>query len=212
MEWRVVPGFYHCEISEYGDVRLSAAHANCGIKPPETRSGVDGYVAIKMYYEDGKSFQIGAHRLVAIVFHGPPPFPKAKALHWDDVPTNNHYSNIRWGSSADNFHDMVRNIAANKRQPALPQQPEPVPLSADPEFATIEVAKRVACCGRSRLYQMLEPRGPFRTKKDGRNTLISLADIRAYQRSLPEGVGYFNGVKARVSALPGPQAQPVAAE
>lgn len=49
------------------------------------------------------------HRLVAEAFIGPQPEGKPLVLHWDDDPDNNQVTNLRWGTSADNQRDVLRN-------------------------------------------------------------------------------------------------------
>lgn len=49
------------------------------------------------------------HRMVAEAFIGPRPDNKPFVLHWDDDPSNNHVSNLRWGDRRDNAYDLYRN-------------------------------------------------------------------------------------------------------
>lgn len=48
------------------------------------------------------------HTLVLEAFIGPRPDGMI-GLHADDRPWNNHVSNLRWGTSADNAQDCIRN-------------------------------------------------------------------------------------------------------
>ena len=48
-------------------------------------------------------------RLIALAFHGVPPFPKAEARHLNDIQTDNTPSNIAWGTSKQNKADMKNN-------------------------------------------------------------------------------------------------------
>ncbi len=56
----------------------------------------------------GKKTQQAVHRLVLEAFAGPCP-EWHEALHGDDDPKNNHLSNLRWGTRAENRADAVRN-------------------------------------------------------------------------------------------------------
>lgn len=56
---------------------------------------------------DGQQKQFWVHRLVAIAFIGPEPFDGAFVLHKDDNPANCYYKNLRWGTAAENSHDMM---------------------------------------------------------------------------------------------------------
>jgi hypothetical protein len=42
------------------------------------------------------------HKLVCEAFHGPKPFPEAIVLHIDEDYTNNHYTNLKWGTHKEN--------------------------------------------------------------------------------------------------------------
>ena len=48
------------------------------------------------------------HRLVLEAFVGPCP-EGMERLHWDDVPSNNHLSNLRYGTKLENAADKLRN-------------------------------------------------------------------------------------------------------
>lgn len=48
------------------------------------------------------------HWLVMQAFTGPVPEGK-EVLHWDDNPSNNHLSNLRYGTRQENVDDKVRN-------------------------------------------------------------------------------------------------------
>jgi hypothetical protein len=58
---------------------------------------------------DNKHWTISLHRLMLLVFIGPPPKGKEEACHKDDNPRNNCLSNLYWGSHDDNEDDKVRN-------------------------------------------------------------------------------------------------------
>ena len=59
--------------------------------------------------KQGKMFGFLVHRLVALVWLGPPPFDGAKVLHEDDDPHNNHFSNLYYGTQSQNMRDAMRN-------------------------------------------------------------------------------------------------------
>lgn len=70
--------------------------------------GSRGYLFVAIYAE-GKSKSVFIHRMVALAFHGDPPFPGAYACHKDDCQTNNRADNLYWGTHADNTRDRERN-------------------------------------------------------------------------------------------------------
>jgi len=67
----------------------------------------DGY---RMYIlrRDNTSFHPRAHQLVIEAFVAPKPSPKAEVRHKDGTRDNDHFSNLEWGTSADNKADMLR--------------------------------------------------------------------------------------------------------
>lgn len=66
-----------------------------------------GHLSVDLYRD---KFRVTkkVHRLVLEAFVGPCP-EGSEALHHDDVPTNNHLSNLRWGTRSENAQDRVRN-------------------------------------------------------------------------------------------------------
>jgi len=89
-------------ISENGDIQDVSGYM---LKPTVMTSG---HLRLWVQTTDGFRAKL-VHRLVCEAFHGPAPEGKPLVLHWDDDPSNNHYSNLRWGSYADNRNDAVRN-------------------------------------------------------------------------------------------------------
>lgn len=56
----------------------------------------------------GRAHRFRVAHLVLEAFVGPRP-EGAIALHFDDDSSNNHVSNLRWGTFSENMHDSVRN-------------------------------------------------------------------------------------------------------
>lgn len=65
---------------------------------PQVSLSKDGYVERGML----------VHWLVLQAFIGPAPEGQ-EGLHWDDVPHNNHLSNLRYGTKLENAADKTRN-------------------------------------------------------------------------------------------------------
>ena len=107
MEWRQasVP-FY--QVSEKGDLRLLVNRSNLVagkiLKGRVKKSGHREY-HVRV---DGVGKHLAAHREVLFAFSGPPPTPDHQCAHWDGDPLNNHYSNLRWATAAENTADKVR--------------------------------------------------------------------------------------------------------
>jgi hypothetical protein len=69
-----------------------------------TKGNKLGYKSFKL--ASGKVIYL--HRLVAVAFLGPPPFPEAEACHDDGNPRNNRADNLRWDTHAENMRDIAR--------------------------------------------------------------------------------------------------------
>lgn len=108
VEWRVIPSFDYYEVSEFGDVRrckpVRGSRVGKVLRPAYIHER--GY---RMYIlrRNNRSFHRRAHQLVAEAFLGPAPFKGAEVCHKDGSKTNDHYSNLRWGSSSSNKRDML---------------------------------------------------------------------------------------------------------
>lgn len=112
MRWLDIPGWEtRYEISEYGDVRskdmvVGAKSGKTAVRKGRVLAPVrknNGYLAVTL--TDGINRpQIGVHRLVARAFIGECPIG-LHVLHGDGDKTNNHYSNLRYGTPAENVED-----------------------------------------------------------------------------------------------------------
>ena len=118
--WKAVPGYEgRYEVSDEGEVK-SLAHLKRGAlrngkgfimrRIPERLMKLinrHGY-RIATLYTNGLSQHWYVHRLVLLAFVGPPQ-PGQECLHWDDSRSNNHLSNLRWGTKGENTEDAIRN-------------------------------------------------------------------------------------------------------
>ena len=112
MRWLDIPGWEtRYEVSENGDVRskdmvVGAKGGKTAIRKGRVLAPVrksNGYLAVTL--TDGINRpQIGVHRLVARAFLGECPIG-LHVLHGDGNKTNNHYSNLRYGTPAENVED-----------------------------------------------------------------------------------------------------------
>ncbi len=96
------------EVSNEGQVRLLRNKNNLVagrlLKGYQTK---DGYRTLKIRC-DGEIIHTSVHRMVAIAFLGPCPPDKNQVAHWDGNPRNNHVSNLRWATAAENTADKIR--------------------------------------------------------------------------------------------------------
>lgn len=110
MEWRQIPEYPDYEISEIGHVRRSL-DPKWGRKAGRS---IASYIDPKMGYvrytlrKDGIPHLCQAGALVLFAFVGPRPTPVHQAAHWDGVASNNHHSNLRWATCAENLADRWR--------------------------------------------------------------------------------------------------------
>jgi hypothetical protein len=118
-EWRPIPGYDGYEVSNLGRVRSKKKYGwkilkGCGQRALKQLPNGDivrakkiSTVTVMLRDKSGpRRFQV--HRLVLLAFRGPPP-PGKIGCHWDDVPTNNRLSNLRWDTYAANMADARRN-------------------------------------------------------------------------------------------------------
>lgn len=115
--WKTVieyEGLY--EVSDTGRVRSVervVPHKKNGptryaaVELSQSKCGRHGYMRVRLSKE-GRAKDHYIHALVAKAFVDGW-FPDALVRHYDDVPTNNHWTNLRWGTALDNGADYRRN-------------------------------------------------------------------------------------------------------
>lgn len=116
-QWKAVPGYEGLyEVSDHGNVKSLARtvkqrNGTRDYRVPErvltAPVGSTGYRQVALS-RDRKVRQVSVHVLVLEAFVGPRP-EGCHACHWDDDKTNNHVSNLRWGTRSDNMQDALRN-------------------------------------------------------------------------------------------------------
>lgn len=114
--WRPVVGYAGAyEVSDRGQVRSvdrrDARGRLCRGRLLRVRPLPNGRLRVSLA-RGGATRDAYTYRLVLESFVGPCP-PGMEALHWDDDISNNHLSNLRWGTRADNMRDMSRNRRGN---------------------------------------------------------------------------------------------------
>ena len=115
MKWVDIPGWENrYQISEYGDVWsrdmvVGAKSGGTAIRKGRCLVKVlknNGYLCVTL--TDGVNRpQIAIHKLVARAFIGECPLG-LHVLHSDGDKQNNHYSNLRYGTPAENHEDTER--------------------------------------------------------------------------------------------------------
>lgn len=115
MKWCDIQGWEtRYEISEFGDVRskdmrVGARSGAIAIRKGRLLASVrknNGYLCVTL--TDGVNRpQVSIHRLVARAFIGECPLG-LHVLHGDGNKENNHFTNLRYGTPADNHKDTKR--------------------------------------------------------------------------------------------------------
>lgn len=123
-QWRRVPGRETAyEVSDHGRVRSIDRFVKNGVGIRVSRGQVLKQQPIgahpSVWLANGRNGKrVLVHRLVLMAFVGPPP-EGMEGCHFDDVPTNNTLSNLRWDTKGNNQLDRVRNghhFLANRTQ------------------------------------------------------------------------------------------------
>lgn len=107
MEWRKIPGFSRYEVSDDGQVRCVVAQRRW--KPGLRKSSLTdkGYRRIALISDEGRQTMFRVHRLVALVFLGPPPSPSHQTAHNNGNRSDNRVQNLRWATAAENIGDKA---------------------------------------------------------------------------------------------------------
>src|SRR5690348_13366812 len=104
IEWRFVIDFPDYKVSDSGIVASLKKHTLRPLKPEVGKFGHQRVCLCK----DGKVYKRLVHHIVLEAFVGPCP-EGLEACHFPDRnPANNHVTNLRWDSHANNGKDMVK--------------------------------------------------------------------------------------------------------
>jgi hypothetical protein len=106
IEWRPVAGYEETySVSSTGLVRSHPRHGTLGgiLRPHQSKWG---YMNV-LLTQNSKPWTVTVHLLVARAFLGPRP-EGMETRHLDGDPTNNHASNLRYGTKSENARDRIR--------------------------------------------------------------------------------------------------------
>jgi len=119
-EWKDIIGFcnqarkWQYQVSSFGRVRK---HTSDGYFEVRQRPTSQGYTCVSIRAETAtKNRDILVHHLVLTAFISQRP-PGLLALHKDDDKTNNHVSNLIWGTHQQNSDDFKRNKGTLSTKP-----------------------------------------------------------------------------------------------
>lgn len=110
--WKPIPNHPGYDVSNLGRVRSYWDNASNIHKEPTRilweRLSDNGYVSHRIKDKDRKIKYIGAHRLVALAFIGPPPYgSKSYVCHNDGIKSNNRLENLRYDTPKANSADAI---------------------------------------------------------------------------------------------------------
>ena len=104
-ELREIKGFPGYFATDYGKI---ATFKGSNIKELSPWHNKHGHEYVQLYDEDKVGHKKTVHRLIAEAYvDNPEGYPLVR--HLDDDPDNNEPYNLAWGTSQDNYDDMVRN-------------------------------------------------------------------------------------------------------
>ena len=174
-KWLPVVGYEgRYEVSDHGQVRSVSRTVIRSNGAPQTVAGrllkdhdFRGYRQVNVRNSDGQRL-LFVHQLVATAFIRPG-VAGEEVCHGDGQRSNNHVSNLRWGTRSDNVQDMLRHgTHANasktrcKRGHEFTTDNTRTYARADGSLMRICVAcrqRKVECevCGTELLYYALKP-------------------------------------------------------
>lgn len=113
-QWKTIPEFRDYQISSHGRLlRRTNGKGTWGRRFIGTNISISGYYRAALR-RNSQEFMVQVHRMVAFVFIGPPPSPIHEVRHLDGNKLNNHFSNLAWGTRADNEADKVIHGRSNR--------------------------------------------------------------------------------------------------
>ena len=107
--WKPIPGFSRYEIHPDSRIRVTKT-----LKPMMASLSASGYMKIDLMDDAGLRKTCSIHRLVCVTHNGHPPYENAVVCHTDGDSHNNHATNLRWGSFADNTSDRLNHHQQKK--------------------------------------------------------------------------------------------------
>jgi hypothetical protein len=120
-QYKVIEGFEDYEVSEDGHVRriTGGQGARLGRFITWHTATSTGYANVRLT-KNGKSVGVNVHKLVSRAFLGPMP-EGMQVRHLDGCKLNNHFSNLKYGTAAENAADRAahgRNLNGEKNHKA----------------------------------------------------------------------------------------------
>lgn len=113
---RVLEEFPGYTVTSDGRVfSVSSNWRGYGVRELSQTPNTDGYPSVRVYDREGRRKRITVHRLVALAWVGPQPEGR-QIRHLDGDKTNNHATNLRWGTAKDNAADREQHGRTSRGQ------------------------------------------------------------------------------------------------
>ena len=145
LQWRPIEGYWNLyDVCADGRVRSTKGrHGRGQILNPSLPADSRQYKSVSLH-KDGKRERALVHRLVAVAFLGPPPFPGAQVRHLDGERGNNRATNLAWGTARENAADRKKHGKGHsgERHPCAKLSEEDVSAIRGGEEGTAVLAER----------------------------------------------------------------------
>ncbi len=142
--WKPIENCRWAEVSNFGQIRSWCGNRP-GVKPKRLEVPVImaqrkdpkryGAMAIRLITNDGRRPTFSVHRLMLETFT-PQPDLSLECRHIDGNASNNHLSNIRWGTHKENVRDKIFHGTTNRG--------EKCPLSKLTAEKVLEIRRRLS--------------------------------------------------------------------
>lgn len=103
--WKNIDGFSNYQVSDEGNVR----NIKTGNYLKPYKSGISGYVQVRLTDDTGKLHRIYLHRLVMITFKGLDP-NKPEVDHINTDKKDNRLVNLRWTTHQENINNPLTRL------------------------------------------------------------------------------------------------------
>lgn len=173
--WLAIPGYEGYEVAADARVRsLDRTINGVFYRGKELKTSVDDLGYLSVGIRSGKSCRARVHRLIALAFHGEPPFDGAVVRHLNDEKLDNRPENLAWGSRSQNAIDSVRNGTHRRIRTVQTNCKRGHPLSgANVSFDPKGGARRCKACMRVRAVSYQQSKnGAAAFKKENKMPVI----------------------------------------
>lgn len=155
--WRPIPGLEgRYDVSDFGRIRswIPNGSAPRPLIMAATTKGTRGHLMVRPVFADGSRPSMLVHRAVLATFVGPCP-EGMEVRHLDGDPTNNHLSNLRYGTHSENeldkvLHGVHRNASKTHCPAGHEYAPENTYWSPSRTNRTCRTCRRLAATDRGR--------------------------------------------------------------